>query len=260
MPQSSSSMSARSSSASPPPTRSSSPTPARSASSAASPFSAAFSRPPSREVLETLRERIVSGRFPEGACLPSERSLAEEFRVSRVVVREAARKLEQLGLVRIQHGVGVRVTNDVTAPVRSLLTSLIPKEKERLRQGAQARLVVEPELAALAAQKATPAKAERLRKVWALMSGHRSLTEAVDADIAFHQAIAELAGNRALALMLDSVVELGRTSRQVTLAQVGVPKAVEQHAAILKAIEKGDAAAARRAMKRHLQAALEDLA
>ena len=214
---------------------------------------------PADAVLRRLTALIEGRRLETGALLPAERSLAQQFGVSRVVVREAARKLEQRGLVSIRHGIGVVVTNNPALPVQHTLERLLPGDRERLRQCAQARLLIEPELAAAAAVRATPAGLKKLRAHCAALAEATDIAHAAALDIAFHDLIADLAGNKVLAVMLRSVAQLGRLSREVTLKRFGVGRAAGYHGRILAAIAAADPAAARQAMKRHLVAALGDL-
>jgi GntR family transcriptional repressor for pyruvate dehydrogenase complex len=214
---------------------------------------------PADEVLRQLTQLIESAQLEMGSLLPPERELAAKLGVSRVVVREAAKKLEQRGLVSIRHGVGVVVTNNPALPVQHTLERLLPGDKERLRQCAQARLLIEPELAAAAALRVTPSALKKLKAACEAMATNTDWEQAAQLDIAFHDTIADLAGNKVLAVMLKSVAQLGRLSREVTLKRFGVERANGYHARILAAITAGDPAAARKAMKQHLEAALGDL-
>jgi GntR family transcriptional repressor for pyruvate dehydrogenase complex len=214
---------------------------------------------PADEVLRQLTQLIESAQLEMGSLLPPERELAAKLGVSRVVVREAAKKLEQRGLVSIRHGVGVVVTNNPALPVQHTLERLLPGDKERLRQCAQARLLIEPELAAAAASRVTPSALKKLKAACEAMATNTDWEQAAQLDIAFHDTIADLAGNKVLAVMLKSVAQLGRLSREVTLKRFGVERANGYHARILAAITAGDPAAARKAMKQHLEAALGDL-
>jgi DNA-binding FadR family transcriptional regulator len=212
------------------------------------------------EVLHAITQAIEQGEYGVGTLLPAERQLATQFGVSRVVVREAAKKLEQRGLISIRQGVGVRVVNNRSRPIQDSFYASVPEEKTRLRQCAQARVLIEPELAALATQ--NPRRAEFLPRLHAAQERLRDEADVAQAalhDIAFHEVIAEMAGNKVLALMLASVAELGRLSREHTLKEYGVRRAYDFHETIIAAIATGDASAARQAMKTHLTAALGDL-
>ena len=213
---------------------------------------------PAEAVLDVLSQRIEDGVWKVGTCLPAERQMATELGVSRVVVREAAKKLEQRGMVLIRQGIGVEVVNNPALPVQRVIERLLPEDRERLRQAAEARLLIEPELAAAAARRVTPAKLVRLRRLAARLATERERAQAVEGDIAFHEAIAELAENKVLALMLRSISELGRLSRHVTMERFGVARAHEQHVAIVESLAQGEDAA-RRAMRHHLEAAWADL-
>jgi GntR family transcriptional repressor for pyruvate dehydrogenase complex len=212
------------------------------------------------EVLHALTGSIEKGDYGVGTLLPAERQLATQFGVSRVVVREVAKKLEQRGLISIRQGVGVRVINNRSRPIQDSFYASLPEEKMRLRQCAQARVLIEPELAALAAENARRAEfLPRLRALQDKLRDETDIPQAALLDIAFHEAVAEMAGNKVLSLMLASVAELGRLSREHTLQEYGVKRAYDFHQTILAAIEVGDANAARHAMKSHLTAALGDL-
>jgi DNA-binding FadR family transcriptional regulator len=84
--------------------------------------------------------------------------------------------------------------------------------------------------------------------------------DAVEADIQFHRAVAQIAGNEILALMLESLADLGRESRRMTIGNVGRHRAIAHHSAIIAAIAAHDPAAAARAMKHHMDEAARDLA
>ncbi len=214
---------------------------------------------PADDALRKLIALIEDGALATGTFLPAERQLAERWSLSRVVVREAARKLEQRGLVSIRHGIGVEVTNNPALPVQHTLERLLPSDKERLRQCAQARLLIEPELAATAAVRATPKGLRALKANCVALASETDLARSAALDIAFHDTIADLAGNKVLAVMLRSVAQLGRLSREVTLKRFGVARAHGYHVRILAALTAADPAAARKAMKLHLEAALGDL-
>lgn len=202
---------------------------------------------------------ISSGGVKVGDLLPAERQLAVQLGVSRVVIREATKKLEQRGLVSIRQGIGVRVVNNSSLPVQGSIYLLMPEEKQRLRQCAQARVLIEPELAAFAAQRPNSHYLGRMTETQQALLHEQDIKKAAILDIEFHEFIAEMAGNKVLALMLTSVAELGRLSREHTLREFGVRRAYDFHEKILAAITAGDSAAARHAMKTHLVAALGDL-
>ena len=121
----------------------------------------ALERPASlvERVCQQLAELIRGGSAEEERWLPGERSLAEKLGVSRTVVREATKRLEQQGMLEIQHGTGIKIVDRLHRPLNDSLTLLIPDMADRLQQLNDARLSIEPDAAAYAAYR-TEALAE----------------------------------------------------------------------------------------------------
>ena len=211
------------------------------------------------EVSDRLAEAIRKGRLAVEGLLPSERQLAEQFGVSRPVVREATKRLELQGLVEVRQGIGIRVIDRLHAPVSSAARLLLPEEGERLRQALEVRAILEPEIARRAAERATGTDRERLRQLHEVLKSASDLSAAMEADLAFHRELARVSGNEIFGLMLDSIADLGRESRRATMSEAGVGRAVKQHASVLKGILAGDAKAAERAMRIHIESAVGDL-
>lgn len=206
-------------------------------------------------VVAGICERLVL-QFRENEWLPAERDLSQQLGVSRTALREAIQRLEIQGLLEVKHGIGVRVVDNPSAPVRATLLRTLPDFDQRLRQFAEARVLIEPELARRAAGNITDADAQRLRSLLTSMEDAGEQVEAaVRADLEFHRCIAELAGNRVLALMIGSMAELEEEARRITLARVGFAAARLQHQRIVEAIVAGDERAAHTAMLAHVLAA-----
>jgi GntR family transcriptional repressor for pyruvate dehydrogenase complex len=191
--------------------------------------------------------------------LPAERSLAEQLGVSRTVVREATKRLEQQGLLEVQHGTGIRVVDKLHRPLNGSLELLIPDIAERLQQLNETRLSIEPYSAGLAAQRATKEQIRALRRIHADLETAPDNTAAIVADLNLHRALAEASGNLIFRLILDSLAEVGLASRQRTIGRIGKSTAIEHHARVLDAIEARDPGAARQAMHRHILDAGEDM-
>lgn len=219
-------------------------------------------------VVETLRKRIpvvaevahrLLASYREAEWLPAERVLSEQLGVSRSTLREAVKRLEIQGLLEVRHGVGVRVIDQPHAPVGATLLRELPDADERMRQFSEARILLEPEIAARAAERITPAQILELRSVHDRLGGASDYDEAVDADLAFHRLLAALAGNRVLSLMLASIGSVEEESRRVTLQRVGLAQALAQHERVLEAVCRQDVEGARRAMLEHVTAARREL-
>jgi len=211
------------------------------------------------EVSDTLAGAIRSGGLAMDGLLPSERHLAEQFGVSRPVVREATKRLELQGLVEVRQGVGIRVVDRLHAPVSAAARLLLPDEGERLRQSLEVRLALEPVIARRAAERAGAADLLELNHLHTALESAPDLAAAMECDLAFHRELARLSGNEIFGLMLDSIADLGRESRRATMSEAGVGRAIKQHTAVLRAIVSGDAKGAEKAMRDHIDTAVSDL-
>lgn len=210
-------------------------------------------------VCQQLAEIIRGGNADEERWLPGERSLAEKLGVSRTVVREATKRLEQQGMLEIQHGTGIKVVDRLHRPLNDSLSLLIPDVAERLQQLNETRLSIEPDAAAFAAQRATKEQIRTLRRVHTQLEKASDNPSAIEADIAFHHAIADASGNLIYRLILDSLAEIGVASRLRTIGRIGKHASIEHHAQVLDAIEARNPDAARQAMRRHIVAAGDDM-
>jgi GntR family transcriptional regulator, transcriptional repressor for pyruvate dehydrogenase complex len=221
----------------------------------------ALDRPASlvERVCQQLAELIRGGSAEEERWLPGERSLAEKLGVSRTVVREATKRLEQQGMLEIQHGTGIKIVDRLHRPLNDSLSLLIPDMADRLQQLNETRLSIEPDAAAFAAQRATKEQLRTLRRIQTQLEKAPDNAAAIEADIAAHHAIADASGNLIYRLILDSLAEIGVTSRLRTIGRIGKQAAIAHHEAILVAIENRDPEAARAAMHIHILAAGEDM-
>lgn len=186
--------------------------------------------------------------------------MAERLGVSRTVLREATKRLELQGLLEIRHGRGIRAVNRLHKPLSGSLSLLLPELAERLRQLSEARAAIEPEIARQAALKAKTSDVKQLRSIHERLLAAETHDEAVEADIDFHRTLARIAGNEILKLLLESLADLGRESRRVTIGNVGRQRAIDHHTAILTAVAAHDAPSAAKAMKHHMGEAALDLA
>ncbi|MEU4363196.1 FCD domain-containing protein [Promicromonospora sp. NPDC023987] len=211
-------------------------------------------------LVESLRTRIVDGDIAPGEKLPSEPRLAAEHQVSRTVVREAIARLNLEGLVHTRRGSG---SYALTPPADDAegAPPLARSLDDRLAL-VEYRLALEPEAAALAATRRTPAQlaalADRLDDL-ASSDGHPAT--AMRHDFAFHRLVAEAAGNRFLLEALDRLgpqmiaMPRGRLDR----SSGGSPHdggrftaVVQEHRAVLDALDAQDPLAAAAAMRVHL--------
>ena len=190
--------------------------------------------------------------------MPAERVLAEQLKVGRGSVREAIRTLELQGLVTSKQGSGTFINTQNLNAVASLMTfSLIESlggGEAQLKDIFEVRQLLEPQLAALAAQRATSEDEERLSAI--LVEQLRQIMEGetgVDADTEFHFALATATHNTALIKVVSAVEDVLRQSRDQTLQQPGRPeRSLNSHRRILEMIQAKDDLGALAAMEHHL--------
>lgn len=217
-------------------------------------FSVVESRRLYRQVADQMRILIERGEFAPGSKLPAERELAELLAVSRPTVREALIVLEVEGFVHIRMGSGV-----YAAAPRPPADPKLADEAEGPFELLQARAVVECAIAADAASAARPDHIVHLDDILARMAAsleERPLALALDRD--FHVAVAGIIGNGTLNRFVRSIHDLRLTPYFEKLASyfenpMTWRAAMEEHCAIRDAIAAGDPAAARDAMRAHLE-------
>ena len=186
--------------------------------------------------------------------------MAEQLKVGRSSVREAIRTLELQGLVVSKHGSGTFVNTQSLDAVTTLMTSSLgvglDAFEAQLHDIFEVRHLLEPQLAALAAQRATPEDVERLSSI--LVEQQRQIMEGetgVDADTEFHFALATATHNTALVKVVSAVEDVLRQSRDQTLQQPGrSQRSLDSHRHILDMVRAGDHMGARSAMEHHLTA------
>ncbi len=207
------------------------------------------------EIIAQIRDELADGRLKPGDRLPSERELAERFQVSRASVREAIRALESMGLVTIKTGDGTYVATG-SEVLLSPLVSVILHQKDVLLDIFEARKVIEPEIAALAAKRASPEEIQQLGEV--LEEQARQIAQGgtgVEADTAFHSLLTQSTKNKVFLRLNDAVVDSLRETRERSLQIHGRPaRSLAGHQEILKAIRAKDPAGAKQAMRQHLTA------
>ncbi|ASR36722.1 hypothetical protein BAY61_18870 [Prauserella marina] len=190
-------------------------------------------------VYERLREMIFTGELAPGARL-SVPALAESLEVSRSPVRDAVLRLVQERLAREEPRRGAVVARVGTAELASIY------EIREVLEGLAARLAVEN-----AGRKLVRALKEALDEHEAAMRT-ADLAASTEADLRFHRLIREAAANPELVRLLDDVQTQVRLAMRTTTVTAGPRQAIDDHRAILTAIESGDATAAEQAARAHI--------
>jgi GntR family transcriptional repressor for pyruvate dehydrogenase complex len=161
------------------------------------------------EVAERIRATIFKDKLALFQRMPSERDLAAQFGVSRVVVREAIRTLETSGLVTVKKGPkgGIFVTQDYERPIVDTITNLLAGGEATLDDLFEMRLLIEPYAAARVAQSGSEADFAMLEERIAQAEREHGADRSVrHAYIDFHRQIIRLAHNPLLAIVGETVL------------------------------------------------------
>jgi len=209
----------------------------------------------SEAVLRQLKESILMGRFKSGEKLPSERELTVEFNVSRAVIREALRALEQSGFLVTRQGPtgGAFVTDLTFDQVGNAFLDLFLVNKLSIPELTQVRLYIEPEVARLAAMNITRDSARLLEDAdKAEYIADKSYTERMSKLTRVHHILANICGNHFFEAIAISLMSL---TCKIVLAVDPDHKSLHgpgEHRKIVDAVIAGDAHGAFSAMRIHL--------
>jgi GntR family transcriptional repressor for pyruvate dehydrogenase complex len=202
-------------------------------------------------IVEQVQKAIFEGRLRSGDRLPPEREMVLQFQASRVAVREALRTLEHRGLVEVRHGSsgGHFVRHADADLLRRDIATLLRLWRVSFPQLLEARLVIEPEIAGLAAQRATEAEVTALRSALTARTSWTGPARLMDFD--FHRLLATAAHNPIHTVLVQALMDVE--------AEVGAPQAADNaevvaaHAGILGAVASGKADQARTMMAEHVK-------
>lgn len=220
---------------------------------------------------ETLADQVAAGlwgmigeEFQPGDRLPSTAALAQQFEVSRPVVREALQSLATQGVIQVQNGRGAFVR-----PVDATLLNLFFDRAIQVSVGSitelmEVRLPIEAQSARLAATRRSKEQLKRLKKVQKEMRKHcHDIEEYTELDVRFHLLIAEASGNAMLNYLVGSIrgalheaISEGLDRRR-SIAELD--RVQELHEAIFERIAEGDGDGAADAMARHFDEAVTAL-
>lgn len=216
--------------------------------------------PISSEVTRRLLDYLISGHVKPGERLPSERQLAETLGVGRSHVRQAIKSLTVLGLLDARQGDGTYLKRTDSPLLPLAIEWGLRLGAKRSQDLVEARSELEILLAGLAAERRSEADLEEMRQHVETMQRTTDNDEFVEADVAFHLAIARATGNQSLFQVMRSIRSLLQVwIHRVAYAPGTRPATWAEHEAVLAAIEAGDAAAARRAMGGHMEGAADRL-
>jgi DNA-binding FadR family transcriptional regulator len=211
-------------------------------------------------IARRIKKQISDGRLTAGHKLPAERDMARQFKTSRVSVREAYRSLEELGLLRIRRGAegGAFIAKFGHEPVRRSLSLVLGLGKTSHNEVTEARMLLEPTIARLAALRARPEDVAKLEQVLIQEEEEVRGPAAVDSSKTagqFHRAIADCARNVPLVVLMNALADL--TAESVSALDVRIRirhrrKNCEYHRKIYEAIRSHDGDGAYALMMQHV--------
>jgi GntR family transcriptional repressor for pyruvate dehydrogenase complex len=208
------------------------------------------------QVALQLAGMIRDGRWRTGEKLPAEMDLCRALAIGRSTLREALKSLAFIGMVRMRPGDGTYVAQTSPGLLERLLARGELKTKKDLADVCEARIVLETEMAALAAERAEPADVKILRDL--LKESERSIAgegrSFIELDLEFHLAVGSCAKNDVLRHLLTDI--RGVLVEWITKSQElpGLREnALVQHQKIFESIRQRRPQAAREAMETHLQ-------
>jgi GntR family transcriptional repressor for pyruvate dehydrogenase complex len=205
------------------------------------------------KLLATFKQLIAEGTLAPGSRLPAEREMASHLNVSRGSLRQVLKMLEIMGVVSQRVGDGTYLNAAAPSILSEPMEFLILLDGISFEELMEARLIVEPELAARAAARATPESLARLRQsLIGMEESAHDHAEVIQEDLRFHRTIFEMAGNRVCNIMFSIVHESLHGLMEVTSRLVGVKHTLKLHQHIYTAMRKGDPDEARARMIAHL--------
>jgi GntR family transcriptional repressor for pyruvate dehydrogenase complex len=213
------------------------------------------------QIAAQIEERIFNGDLECGDKLPSELELADQFGVSRTAVREAIKALRAKGLVEVQPGRGTFVTDGASQVLRTSLGQVLKVNNEgRLENLIEIREILEPRIAALAAERAEESDIQAMQAAIEAMDLTIDDAEAfIEADLAFHLALAHATGNVLIPLLIDPIVDMLQEQRiRIFNMEQGSERGQYHHKQILASIVAHDPTAAHDAMEAHLAQVRKD--
>lgn len=214
------------------------------------------------QIAHDLLRRIVRGEFDHDGMLPSERQLRITYAVSRSVVREAIKWLNARGVVTTTNGVGASINRDITASTVEAMMLAFHHGDVRLRDLIDTRIILEPNIAALAAIHATQAQiasmyasCDAMDQLDISAGEEQAAINYNQVNVDFHLQISRASRNPVLTILVDLLIGVVWRHERTANQQIGLPryrKTANEHRQIVDAIAQRDADAARTAMLMHL--------
>jgi GntR family transcriptional regulator, galactonate operon transcriptional repressor len=212
----------------------------------------------SERVVPEIQRMIVEEYAQPLSKLPNEAALAERFQVSRIVIREAMKVLQDRGVVEVRAGRGTLTLAAKPDLVQESLLRVFRGQPiptfEEMESMLELRQVLEEMSASLAAVRATEEDLKAIQSALAGMDHGKTAEDTIDADLEFHRAVMRAAHNRYLEMVLDPVMSVFLQQIKLTNAFTGLAL----HHDIYAEIRARNPVAARQAVRRLMKSTMED--
>ncbi len=206
------------------------------------------------EIVAQVHNLVLDGQLNPGDRLPPERELAQQLSVSRASVREAMRLLDTNGLVDVRPGAGTFIATGTLEAIDKAFSSVLSNRGSNPRDLFEMRLLLEPHVASLAAQRATEQDVYAFNRVLAAQADDIAAGgSGVEFDLEFHFAIARATGNSALLAVTQAISDILLRSREPSLQSSERSRlSLQSHREILDSIRSGSPQQAEQTMHRHI--------
>lgn len=213
----------------------------------------------SEKTAEKIKKLIIENKYQPGDKLPNEIELAETLNVGRSTIREAIKILISINIVEIKRGKGTFVCKN-PGLIEDPFGVTFLNEKQLLQHLLETRLIFEPEIAALAARRATEEEIERLKENKITMEGNLKKGKTLlSDDVEFHRLIAKSTKNPVLQRIFPIINECISERYMTDIIPSYDGSTSEYHQHIIEAIEQRDPEKAYAVMKRHIERAIEQI-
>lgn len=213
----------------------------------------------SNVIVDQIKDAVFQKKLKAGDKLPSERQLMDQFKTSRVTIREALRTLEQFGILEIRRGMegGAFIRDPNTKFVSNFLQDMFSMEKIKISDLTEARMAIEPFSVKLATERITEDSLEKVRQN--IQEARECLdrknkNDARLLDLEFHRLIAQASQNPVIFFMIDSIMDIMENNiSSIPLSAKPVERTNQYHEEIYAALRDRDAQKTEELMLRHIQ-------
>ena len=213
----------------------------------------------SQVIVDQIKEAVFQKKLNPGDKLPSERQLIDQFKTSRVTIREALRTLEQFGILEIRRGMegGAFIRDPNTKFINNFLQDMFSMGKIKISNFTEARMAIEPFSVKLAAERITEDSLKKVKQniqeaTECLNKGNKN--DARLLDLEFHRLIANASQNPVIFFMIDSIMDIMENNiSSIPIAAKTVERTNQYHEEIFAAVEGRDIRKAQNLMLKHIQ-------